>query len=53
MRHFLREAIVERTLTRTLNSSVNYWIQVVLDDSEREELLRYAKELVDKENSKL
>ena len=53
VRHFLKEAIVERTLVRTLNSCINYWIQVVLDDEEREELLRYAKELVDEENSKL
>ena len=53
VRHFLKEAIVERTLVRTLNSCVNYWIQVVLDDTERKELLRYAKELVDTENSKL
>ena len=51
IRHFLHEAIVERTLINALNSCVSYWIEVIKNDKEREELHKHAKTLVDKTNN--
>ena len=50
IKHLLHEAIIERTLLNALNSCVNYWIAVVKDDKQREELYKYAKELVEQAN---
>ncbi len=52
IRFVLREAIVERTLPRTLDSCKNYWIQVLRDDKEREEVTEYIKELKQEEKEK-
>ena len=48
----LFEAIESKTLNRTLQSCKNYWIGVVKDDKEREELWKYVDELHDKEKEK-
>ena len=50
IKHLLHEAIIERTLLNALNSCVNYWIAVVKDDKQREELYKHAKELVEQAN---
>ncbi len=52
IRFVLREAIVERTLPRTLDSCKNYWIQVLKVDKEREEVTEYIKELKQEEKEK-
>ena len=46
IRFVLREAIVEGTLSRTLDSCRNYWIQVLRDDKEREKVENYYRHLV-------
>ena len=43
----LREAIVEGTLTRTLESCVNYWLEVIRDDEERVGLRKWAEQLAE------
>ena len=53
IRRLLIEAITEKTLINALNSCVSYWIEVVKDDKEREELHSYAKTLVQEANTKL
>ena len=50
IRHFLYEAIIEKTLSNTLSSCLNYWIEVVRCDEVRESLQQYAKQLVDEFN---
>lgn len=50
IRTFLHEAITTGKLRNTLSSCVNYWIPVVKDDKEREELMKLAKKLIDSFN---
>ena len=52
LKRMLFEAIESKTLNRTLQSCKNYWIGVVKDDKEREELWKYVDELHDKEKEK-
>ena len=47
VKHFLHEAILERTLVNTLNSCLNYWVEVIKSDSERDSIKTYADHLVD------
>ncbi len=49
VRFVLREAIVKRTLTRTLQSCLNYWLEVVKDDKEREDIRKWAERLANGE----
>ncbi len=53
IRHLLIEAITEKTLINALNSCVSYWIEVVKDDKEKEELHSYARTLVQETNNKI
>ncbi|KAK7476897.1 hypothetical protein BaRGS_00031836 [Batillaria attramentaria] len=53
LRHMLREAIVEDTLDRTLESCYNYWIGTLRDDEERKSIEKYAEELYDSNFSSL
>ena len=46
IRFVLQEAIVEGTLSRTLDSCRNYWILVLRDDKEQEKVENYLKYLV-------
>lgn len=48
VRFVLHEAIVKRTLTRTLDSCMNYWVEVIRDDEERGSIRTWAKELAQK-----
>lgn len=52
VRFVLREAIVERTLDNTMDSCLNYWLEVIRDDKEREEIKKYARELQDDEKER-
>ena len=51
VRFILHEAIVERTLLNTLDSCMNYWVMVLKNDEQREELIRFAEGLVEVENN--
>ena len=51
VRFILHEAIVERTLVNTLYSCMNYWVMVLKNDEQREEVIKFAEELVEVENS--
>ena len=51
VRCLLYEAIIERALDNTLNSCMNYWVMVLKDDEEREQVLSDADELVKQANS--
>ena len=51
VRFVLHEAIVERTLLNTLYSCMNYWVMVLKNDEQREEVIKFAEELVEVENS--
>lgn len=46
----LREAIVTGRLRNTLNSCMQYWVEVLRDDGEREEMWRLAQQWVDEVN---
>lgn len=48
VRFVLHEAIVKRTLTRTLDSCMNYWVEVIRDDEERGAIRTWAEELAQK-----
>ena len=48
MRFVLHEAIVKRTLTRTLDSCMNYWLEVIRDDEERATIRTWAEKLAKK-----
>lgn len=52
VRFVLREAILERTLTGTLESCMNYWVEVIKEDKERQDVRKYAESLVADSNSK-
>ena len=52
IKFILREAIVERTLTRTLDSCRNYWIQVIKEDTERQNVIEYCEQLMEESRSK-
>ena len=45
VRFVLHEAIVKQTLSNTLDSCLNYWLEVIKDEKERKEIKKYAKEL--------
>ena len=45
LRFVLHEAIVEGTLDRTLDSCMNYWLEVLKDDQERASIRTMANEL--------
>ena len=45
VRFVLHEAIVERTLDNTIDSCLNYWLEVIKDDKERKKIKKYAREL--------
>ena len=45
VRFVLHEAIMERTLNNTLDSCLNYWLEVIKDDSERAQIRKLAKKL--------
>ena len=53
VKYFLHEAIVERTLVNTLSSCLNYWVEVIKSDSERNSIKTYAEHLVDHVNKEL
>ena len=48
IRFVLHEAIVEKTLFRVVDSCMNYWVEVLRDDKEREEATKLATDLIDK-----
>ena len=48
VRFVLQEAIVKRTLTRTLDSCMNYWLEVIRDDKERATIRTWAEKLAKK-----
>lgn len=50
IRFMLREAIVTGRLRNTLNSCMQYWVEVLRDDGEREEMWRLAQQWVDEVN---
>ena len=52
IRFVLHEAIVAQTLRNTLNSCLNYWLEVVRDRKQRKELKCYADELRKSKSSK-
>ena len=52
LRFVLHEAIVEGTLDHTLDSCINYWLEVVKDDQERASIRKYAEELADNVNQR-
>ena len=52
VRFVLYEAIIERTLSNTLDSCLNYWLQVIKDDKERKEVKKYAQKLFGGEQNK-
>lgn len=45
VRFVLHEAIVEQTLDNTMDSCLNYWLEVIKDDEERKQIKKYAREL--------
>ena len=47
----LWEAIVEGTLTRTLESCMNYWLEVIRSDEKRAELRKWAEQLAEGSDS--
>ena len=47
----LHEGIVEQTLTNLIDSCVKYWIGVLRDDEERESVLDYYEELMEKQKT--
>ena len=46
VRFVLNEAIVSRKLSRTLESCLSYWLEVVKDEGERADIRRWADEVM-------
>jgi len=47
VRFVLQEAIVERTLIRTLDSCMNYWVEVIRDKDLRTSVRTWAEKLAE------
>ena len=46
IKHLMFVAVVEGTLENTFTSCMIYWVEVVKNDTEREGLHQYARELI-------
>ena len=52
LRFVLHEAIEEGTLDHTLDSCINYWLEVLKSKEEREDVRKHAQKLADKVNQR-
>ena len=53
VKFILWEAIVEETLTRTVESCVNYWLEVIRNDDKRAGLRKWAERLAEGDTTEL